>query len=338
MKLKSSTVIKALTASFCTILVISGCSKKNETLSSKNLTVVDASYVGQGWGVVSATINPDNMTLKVAFDYDSTTAFRHSVDALPDTISGTSSTTVNAVISGLKRNTDYYYRVKTIRGTDTTYSEHKDFITTNPGKSKITFSDNFTYGSVQDIEGNIYKTIVIGAQTWMAENLKTTKFNDGTSIPFQPASSYWDDSAKMAYCWYSNDSVLYGALYNWYTVNSGKLCPSGWHVPSDAEWTSMTDQIGGESTAATKLKETGTVHWVSSITPATNESGFTAIGSGYRAPSGIYNNLKHYAYFWTSTGNTAIDAMCRFIYSGFDNLNVSAGNKLNGLSVRCIKD
>lgn len=115
------------------------------------------------------------------------------------------------------------------------------------------------YGSVTDTEGNTYKTIKTVTQTWMAENLKTTKYNDGTLIPNVSDNTAWTQLSSGAYCWYSNDinnKSTFGALYNWYAVNTGKLCPEGWHVPGDDEWTTLTGYLGGEDVAGGKMKST----------------------------------------------------------------------------------
>ncbi len=149
--------------------------------------------------------------------------------------------------------------------------------------------------TVIDIDGNVYKIITIGTQTWMAENLKTTKLYDGTSIPNITKSSDWYVLKTFAYCWYNNDSTInknvYGALYNWYTVFTDKICPQGWHVPSNDEWTTLTTFIGGLSNAGGALKEIDTTHWNSPNTNATNESGFTALPSGGCSNDGTFNSI-----------------------------------------------
>ena len=130
-----------------------------------------------------------------------------------------------------------------------------------------------------DIDGNVYHTVTIGTQIWMVENLKTTRYNDGSPIPFVTDSSSWSNLTTPGYCWYNNDTTnknTYGALYNWFAVNTGKLAPTGWHVPTDDEWTTLTTYLGGESIAGGKLKETGTTHWRTPNAGATNEIGFTA--------------------------------------------------------------
>ena len=139
--------------------------------------------------------------------------------------------------------------------------------------------------TVTDIDGNVYKTITIGAQVWMKENLKVTKLNDGTAIELVINDDDWGISTSPGYCWYDNDvnnKNLYGGLYNGYCVITGKLCPTGWHVPTDSEWTELSDYLGGDDVAGGKMKETGTTHWLSPNTDANNESGFTGLPGGYR--------------------------------------------------------
>ena len=134
-------------------------------------------------------------------------------------------------------------------------------------------------GTVTDFDGNVYKTVTIGTQTWMAENLMAERYNDGTWMPFVTNKTVWDTLTTSGYCWYGNDKLkwaaIYGALYNWYTVNTGNLCPTGWHVPTDTEWTTLTDYLGGESVASPKLKETNTIHWNGPVD--SNETGFSAL-------------------------------------------------------------
>ena len=156
-----------------------------------------------------------------------------------------------------------------------------------------------------DIDGNAYKAIKIGNQVWMYENLKTTKLNDGTAIPLVTTSAAWGNLTTPGYCWYNNDEAsnknVYGALYNWYTINTGKLCPAGWHVPTVAEWTTLTTFLGGESVAGGKLKETGIAHWKSPNTGASNETGFTALPGGFRDFDGVFAQIYNSGCWWSAT-------------------------------------
>lgn len=196
---------------------------------------------------------------------------------------------------------------------------------------------------VDDVDGNSYETVIIGSQEWMAENLKTTKYNDGVAIPNVTNLTTWFDISTPAYCWYNNQSsnkAPYGALYNWYVVNSEKLCPNGWHVPTDQEWKVLTDALGGEGVAGGKLKEEGTDHWESPNVGATNFAIFNARPGGYTHTSPeAFNNIEQNGFWWTSTefGTDRAYARAMFYHNEtvattFDYL------KQQGLSMRCVKD
>jgi uncharacterized protein (TIGR02145 family) len=196
--------------------------------------------------------------------------------------------------------------------------------------------------TLKDIDGNVYKTVTIGKQIWMAENLKTTKFNDGTLISLVSEDQAWGALTTPALSWYNRDEAAnknkYGALYNWYTVSTNKLCPKGWHVPSDAEWTTLTTFLGGESIAGGKLRETGITHWEKPNTGATNESGFTTLPGGYRNNHGAFANVGFFGFWWSATENFPTASWCRTMgCTGSDILRIFSLKK-NGYSVRCIKD
>lgn len=198
------------------------------------------------------------------------------------------------------------------------------------------------YGSMTDQDRNTYKTIPIGTQTWMAENLKTTKLNDGTSIPIVPDATSWYKLATPACCWQNNNparKVTYGVLYNWFTVNTGKLCPTGWHVPSDAEWTSLTNYLGGENIAGGKLKESGFKHWNSPNTGATNETSFSAFPGGERhsGPDAVFDNLLEMGCWWTTTFGEDW-AISRLMHANNTSVQKLFYSKKCGLSVRCVCD
>ena len=195
---------------------------------------------------------------------------------------------------------------------------------------------------VSDIDGNTYSIIVIGNQIWMAENLKTTKFNDGTDIPLVTDNTEWENLTTPGYCWYNNDEAsyknTYGAIYNWHTGNTGKLCPSGWHIPTDEEWTTLTDYLGGENVAGGKLKEDGTTHWAAPNTGATNESGFTALPGGYRVDYDYFYGIGTFGYWWTSTEISDSNAWCRTLHYLYSDVYRVDNSMKNGSSVRCIRD
>jgi len=192
-----------------------------------------------------------------------------------------------------------------------------------------------------DIEGNQYSTVKIGTQLWMAENLKSTKFNDGSLIPFVTVNTEWQNLSTSGYCWYGNEEVnknIYGALYNFNTVTVGKLCPIGWHIPSDAEWTVLTNYLGGESVAGGYMKDTGTTHWISPNVGATNTSGFTGLPGGMRYVDGTCGAIGHYGYFWAITEFDELNGLARDLDRGDTKARRTYAFKKAGLSVRCIKD
>lgn len=197
--------------------------------------------------------------------------------------------------------------------------------------------------TVKDIDGNVYKTVKIGTQTWMAENLKTTKFNDGKVIPLVTDTT-WHSIKTPGYCWYDNNKTtnknLYGAMYNWFAVNNGKLCPSGWHVPNWDEWTTLINYTGGENFAAGKLKEAGTAHWKSPNADVTNESKFTALPGGSRFDiDGSYYGMGDYGNWWSSTEFDSFSPGTAFILMmDYRSVETSKGfpKKQSGASVRCV--
>lgn len=193
-----------------------------------------------------------------------------------------------------------------------------------------------------DIDGNVYPSITIGKQVWMAENLKTTKYNDGTTITLVTDDKAWKTLKTPAYCWFNNDIAnkdVYGALYNWYTVNTKKICPKGWHVPIDREWVTMISFLGDVNVAGDKLKETGINHWKNSLNNATNEFDFTALPGGMRLDAGVFPIFgSSYAVWWSATENNPELAWNRGLFFSSRNVYRGCENKRSGFSVRCIKD
>jgi len=201
-------------------------------------------------------------------------------------------------------------------------------------------NDNSQTETVTDIDGNTYKTIKIGTQTWMVENLRTTKYNDGTAIPNVTDNDQWANLTTGAYCWYDNNTEnknKYGALYNWYAVDTKKLAPEGWHVPTDAEWTTLINYLGGESTAGGKMK--ATTGWNSPNTGASNSSGFSAFPSGYRyASNGTFYYAGSGGDWWSRAADGSSDAWYRYLDYDSAEAGRYNGNRRNGFAVRCLKD
>jgi len=221
------------------------------------------------------------------------------------------------------------------------------------GKTTAVFNPDLTYGTMTDQDGNVYKTITIGTQTWMAENLRVTKYRNGDPIPNVTDNTTWSTLTTGAYCTYENtaDAVTIatnGMLYNWYAAtDSRNIAPEGWHVPTDAEWTTLINHLGGEDIAGGKMKEIGTTHWESPNTGATNEIGFTSLPSGDRAnqdgtPSGMgsFDGLGYGSFYWSSTADDANYAYFRmqFYYAAAGYFDNEATSKWFGYSLRLIKD
>lgn len=239
---------------------------------------------------------------------------------------GTGTGSFISSVTGLQSGTYYYIRAYAVNSFGIAYGNQFRILT-----------------SLIDVEGNDYQTTQIGTQVWMTQNLKTTKYNDNTTIPYVDDNATWRDLSTPAYCWYRNDANsfknLYGALYNWFTVNTGKLCPSGWHVPNEKEWATLTEYLGGEDIAGGELKEEGTDHWQIPNTKASNQFGFTALPGGYRTglPTGSFRTATYYGWWWTNTEDL-YGARCRLITYDTNDLIKGAGIKNNGYSVRCLKD
>jgi uncharacterized protein (TIGR02145 family) len=258
---------------------------------------------------------------------------------------GSFSLTMHDLTPGSK----YYVRAYANHNYESTeYGNVITFSTTGDITGAIKFNADLAYSSINDVDGNTYQTIEIGTQTWMAENLKTTKFSDGTQIPIATVTQ-WRYVQSPAYCWYVDDGEkyknTYGALYNWQAVNTGKLCPDGWHLPTDNEWEILTTYLGGGSIADRKLRETGSTHWVNNSSEANNNSGFTALPGGFQIvtdgiPQWQFVYLGYDACFWSSTPQAGSIPLIlgRSFHWQTENFGMTRFLPEWGCSVRCIKD
>lgn len=245
-------------------------------------------------------------------------------------------------------------QVATFDSTQVTEAQWLQLDTLTPGTTYYlrSFAENSTgvgYGplicfntqsadSVVDVDGNVYHTIKIGSQTWMVENLKTTKYNDGTAIGVLSGFH----STTPGYSTYANNSSnkdTYGLLYNWYAVHTGKLAPEGWRVPSQADWQALLDYLGGEETAGGKLKEAGLTHWESPNTDAM-DWGFAALPGGTRDGSAaIFRTLRSRGWWWASTPATQdYNAFTMGVVSWMGSAYIGEGYKSDAFSVRCVKN
>ncbi len=251
------------------------------------------------------------------------------------TSNGTGSGSFASNITGLSPNTLYYVRAYATNGAGTAYGNQVSFTTS-------------TAGSTTDVDGNTYTTVTIGTQVWMKENLKVSKYRNGDLISTNLDNTSWQNTTSGAYAIYNNDAAnntTYGKLYNWFAVADPRgLCPAGWHVPSDAEWTTLENFLGGASVAAGgKMKSTGTIQastglWQDPNTGATNSSGFTAFPGGTRDFVGAFYNLGGTGFWWSSTENTSTFAWLRALSYYFANSSRVDDNKTYGFSVRCLRD
>jgi|GEM_PF-2366695 uncharacterized protein (TIGR02145 family) len=208
---------------------------------------------------------------------------------------------------------------------------------------------------VQDIDNNIYKTVTIGTQTWMGENLKTTRYNDGSAIPLiADDNTAWETASTNgapAYTWYgdvASNLITYGALYNWYatdTLSNGdkNVCPVDWHVPTDVEWDELRDFLdlssnGNINTAGGKMKEAGGAHWTTPNKGATNESGFAGLPGGFRDTNGTFDEIGNDGIWWSSTEDNTMNAWFRYLFYNYDYVLRNNFNKGFGISVRCLRD
>jgi uncharacterized protein (TIGR02145 family) len=211
--------------------------------------------------------------------------------------------------------------------------------------------------TVKDADGNIYHIVTIGTQTWMVENLRTTKYNDGTAIPNVTNTTTWDSLTTPGYCWYNNDATTnmatYGALYNWYTVNTGKLAPAGWHVPTDAEWDTLQNYliangynydgtITGDKIAKSMAAQTNwsTSNYTGSIgnnVSINNRSGFSAVPGGCRDDGG-FRFVGSNGYWWSDTECYMLFAYLRYLGCHDSYLGSDPNYKCCGFSVRLLRN
>jgi uncharacterized protein (TIGR02145 family) len=252
-----------------------------------------------------------------------------STDSIPSidddtTICGAGDGAYSGYMTNLATSTTYFVRAYATNSAGTGYGKIKTFTT-----------------NVKDADYNIYHAIHIIGQIWMGEDLKTTKYKNCLSIPLVTSANKWINLITPGYCWYNNDEgskIKHGALYNWYTVNSGELCPAGWHAPSADEWELLIANLGGDEVAGGTLKDTGTVNWNSPNIGASNDVNFTAIPGGSRIYDGTFSLMGECSFWWTSTENSSTEAFCNSIQNNYSIIFTHPIYKYVGYSVRCIKD
>lgn len=238
-----------------------------------------------------------------------------------------------SVITGLSANTTYYIKAYATNSTGTAYGNEIVF---------TTLALNIPGPNVTDIDGNVYQTVTNCNQTWTKTNLNVSKYRNGDVIPQVANTTQWMNLTTGAWCYYENttaNGTTYGKLYNWYAVNDPRgLAPTGYHIPSDTEWNTLSDCLGGLSIAGGKMKETGTTHWTSPNTDATNSSGFTALPGGARWDEATFGKIGEEGYWWSATQVNTNSALIWCIISKYGIVGNGGYIKPGGFSVRCVKD
>lgn len=271
------------------------------------------------------------------------------------TNNGTGLGVFSSSLSGLISNTTYYARAYATNSVGTGYGNEISFTTSSGLTMNIPCSGT---PIVKDTDGNSYNTVQIGTQCWTKENLKVTKYNDNSAIPLEATgsmngiSSTWQKLTTGAYSIYANEistgsnTTIYGLLYNWYaakgiaTIGSTSfknICPMGWHIPTDGEWTILTNFLGGE-VAGGKMKQSGTTLWNAPNNGADNASGFTALPAGYRDISGSFLSIRQNAFFWSTSEDGNNYACYRNLVGSNSTFSRYINYKSVGASVRCLRD
>jgi uncharacterized protein (TIGR02145 family) len=334
-KKRSFLVLSSLLFGLCLCFVM-GCDKENEDPKEKEkgkipgLTTTEISEISETTAVSGGNISTDNgeaVTKRgVCWSTNQNPTIQND-----KTEDGSGVGSFTSSISDLEPNTTYYVRAYATNSVGTAYGNAISFKTKGGGGSEGSFTDSR--------DGNVYKTVTIGSQVWMAENLRyipSVIGPDSTSstMPYYYVGDYNGTSvseAKATTCY-----ATYGVLYNWTAACSS--CPSGWHLPTEDEWAELVEYVGGISVAGGKLKETGTTHWGNPNEGATNEVGFTALPGGYLYGYGMFQNIGYDSYFWTVTEKSDLSAMSYYMKHNVSNVSKANGYKTRGYSVRCVKD
>lgn len=327
--MKKTSAYLALALLAIMVLILNGCKKATlPEVTTADISTITLNTASSG-GEITSDGGEDIIAKGVCWN---TTGEPTVADS--KTIDGKGTATFTSNISGLTKGTAYYIRAYATNGVGTAYGEERIFST-----------------KIDDVDGNQYKTIVIGTQLWMAENLKTTKYNDNSQIPLVTSNTAWTTLTTHAYCWANNNETLYkplyGAFYNWYAVGPGKLCPTGWHVPTDDDFKTLEVALGmtQAQAGATEWRGSDQGKQMKNLTGwntgenGTNTSGFSALPAGYRAyATGISEGIGLITYWWTSTEQDAAIALYRRIDGNNNGVYRAGTSKRAGKSVRCLKN
>ena len=322
---------------FCLVFV-QACKKKNEGSSSTGNGNVPAVQTVSFNKVRLNTIEFNGNVTDDGGFFVTARGFCYSSTAENPTVqdsrveNGIGAGAYTATLNGMKGQTMYHVRAFATNSNGTGYGS--------------SFAVQTIDSILIDVNGRSYPVVQIGSQVWMGSNLKVWKFHDGTIIQCYSNPYVWDTLVIPAMTWYNDNGWMdttYGCLYNWYAVNTGKLAPAGWHVPTDDEWSTLVDYLGGFEVAGGLMKSTGITNngtglWNSPNLGATNSSGFSGLPGGDRGHEGNYYDLNGFGSFWTSTEKDASYAWYRMLSYNSASARRTYDNKTFGFSVRCIKD
>jgi uncharacterized protein (TIGR02145 family) len=329
-----------LISTVCFSMLMVSCSKKenNDPVNNPTIPVLSTATVT---GITQTTATSGGI---ITSDGGATITGRGACWSLssaptisdPHTSDGTGPGSFTSQLSGLIPDTPYFVRAWATNSAGTAYGNILSFTTLQVPPDTVT-----------DIDGNVYHKITIGTQVWLVENLRTTHYRNGDPIPNVTDGDLWKTLTTGAYCIYDNfpvNAMTYGLFYNWFAVTDNRnICPAGWHVPSNAEWSTLSDFLGGKDVAGGKMKSTGTIEqgnglWYNPNTGATNSSGFTALPAGYRINYGNYYSIGNVAYFWSSSDTTSANAWNYVLDANNEKLTRIYNFQTNGFSIRCCKN
>lgn len=303
----------------------------NEIVITTVLPVVATTAVSEittSSAISGGTISNDGGTAINSKGIVWSTAPNPTIALTTKTNEGTGSDVFTSTVTGLLPSTTYYLRAYAINNAGVGYGNEINFTTLAPATP------------VTDVEGNSYETIAINTQIWTKSNLNVSKYRNGDTIPQVTDAATWQSLTTGAWCYYENDTAngpVYGKLYNWYAVNDPRgLAPVGYHIPSNSEWTTLINFLGGVSVAGGALKEMGTSHWTNPNIGATNSSNFTALPGGWRK-DGLFDLKGSWGFWWSSTevGNNAYEFN---LYYYLSSTNQNNFDKHYGYSIRCVRD